>query len=60
MRPDYGAPGRQRRSSPGQYANPFTTRSLEDYSDHEGLRPVDMLAHPSLSAWLEEMGATVH
>jgi len=44
-----------------EYANPFSTRSLdEERPDHEGLRPIDMLVDGSSSAWLEEMGATVH
>lgn len=44
-----------------EYANPFTMTSLdEERSGHDGLRPIDMLVDGSSSAWLEEMGATVH
>jgi len=44
-----------------EYANPFTMKSLDDdLPDHEGLRPVDLLSDEGSSAWLEEMGATVH
>jgi hypothetical protein len=43
-----------------EYANPFTTKSLDEELSEQNGGLIDRLKDGSMSEWLEEMGATVH